>query len=92
MKIKMKVDVLEQLQKEENLNDTQLAERMGISRSRLWRTKLNDSHPEYCSPGESLIIGTLNAFPNKKFEDLFFLSDVCSSVHKKGVDRKRGVI
>ncbi|MEW9702863.1 winged helix-turn-helix domain-containing protein [Paenibacillus sp. SI8] len=84
MKIKLRVEVLEELQKNENLNDTKLAEKMGISRSRLWRTKLDENHPEYCSPGESLIIGTLQAFPHKKFEDLFFLTELCSGVHGKG--------
>ncbi|MDQ0876792.1 transcriptional regulator with XRE-family HTH domain [Paenibacillus sp. V4I3] len=92
MKIKLRVEVLEELQKEENLNDTKLAEKMGISRSRLWRTKLDDNHPKYCSPGESLIIGTLQAFPHKKFEDLFFLTELCSDIHNKGEFRESEVI
>jgi hypothetical protein len=83
LKIKLRVDVLEELQKENNWNDTELAKQMGISRSRLWRAKLPESHSEYCSPGESLIVGALKAFPDKKFEDLFFLTDLCSKVHNK---------
>ncbi|MGG1480478.1 winged helix-turn-helix domain-containing protein [Bacillus smithii] len=83
MKIKLRVDVLEELQKEKNWSDTELAKQMGISRSRLWRAKLPESHNEYCSPGESFIVGALKAFPNKKFEDLFFLTEPCSSIHKE---------
>lgn len=78
MKIKLRVEVLEALQRERNWTDTELANQMGISRSRLWRAKLPESHPEYCSPGESLIIGTLQAFPAKGFDDLFFLTKLCS--------------
>ncbi|MGC4375887.1 hypothetical protein WD019_02940 [Fictibacillus sp. Mic-4] len=78
VKIKLRVDVLEKLQSEKGWNDTELAKHMGISRSRLWRAKLPENHSEYCSPGESLIIGALSAFPDKKFDDLFFLKNVCS--------------
>lgn len=81
LKIKLRVDVLEELQEKNNWNDTELAKQMGISRSRLWRAKLPENHNEYCSPGESLIVGAMKAFPDKKFEDLFFLTDVCSVVH-----------
>lgn len=83
MKIKLRVDVLEDLQTKKGWTDTELANQMGISRSRLWRAKLSEDHTEYCSPGESLIVGVLKAFPEKKFEDLFFLVDVCSVVHKE---------
>lgn len=83
MKIKLRVDVLEKLQEKNNWNDTELAKHMGISRSRLWRAKLPEEHNEYCSPGESLIVGVLKAFPEKKFEDLFFLTEPCSIVHNK---------
>jgi transcriptional regulator with XRE-family HTH domain len=81
LKIKLRVDVLERLQTEKKWTDTELAKQMGISRSRLWRAKLPESHSEYCSPGESLIIGVLKAFPERKFDDLFFLDDACSQIH-----------
>lgn len=81
-KIKLRVDVLNQLQKEHNLTNTELAEKMGISRSRLWRAKLPETHPEYCSPGEDFITGALDAFPELSFDDLFFLDEVCIEVHK----------
>jgi transcriptional regulator with XRE-family HTH domain len=77
MKLKLSVDTLETLQKENKWSDTEFAERLGISRSRLWRAKLPTNHHEYCSPGEALITGVLKTFPHMKFEDLFFLeSDV----------------
>jgi DNA-binding XRE family transcriptional regulator len=78
MNLKLRVDKLEELQTENSWTDTELAKRMGISRSRLWRAKLPAEHNEYCSPGESLIIGVLKAFPEKKFDDLFFLDKTCS--------------
>ncbi|MBN6186358.1 hypothetical protein P4S93_16435 [Aneurinibacillus thermoaerophilus] len=78
MKLKLRVDVLEKLQQEKGWTDTQLAKQIGISRSRLWRAKLPEDHLEYCSPGENLITGVLAAFPDKKFDDLFFLEKVCS--------------
>lgn len=77
-KIKLRVDVLEKLQKEKRWTDTELAKQMGISRSRLWRAKLPETHDEYCSPGESFILGVMVAFPETKFEDIFFLKLVCS--------------
>jgi hypothetical protein len=73
VKLKLRVDVLEYLQKQMEWSDTELANRLGISRSRLWRAKLPTSHPEYCSPGEALITGILKTFPEKNFDDLFFL-------------------
>jgi transcriptional regulator with XRE-family HTH domain len=83
LKIKLRVKVLEQLQNEQGWTDTKLAKQMGISRSRLWRAKLPEDHNEYCTPGEKLINGALKAFPNKTFDDLFFLENVCSDVHKE---------
>jgi transcriptional regulator with XRE-family HTH domain len=80
-KIRLRVNFLETLQKQNKWNDSELARKMGISRSRLWRAKLPEDHNEYCSPGEGLIAGALNAFPNCKFDDLFFLDKVCSGIH-----------
>lgn len=81
MRIRLRVEVLEILQNNKSWTDTELAKRMGISRSRLWRAKLPTNHNEYCSPGESLIIGVLKAFPDKKFDDLFFLEKLCIELH-----------
>ena len=69
--MKLIVSRLEHAQKEKGWNEAELARRMSISRSRLWRAKLEESHPEYCSPGPILISGVLRAFPEKGFEYFF---------------------
>ncbi|RJQ25553.1 MAG: hypothetical protein C4589_11185 [Peptococcaceae bacterium] len=69
--IGIKIDVLEVLQKDHSLNDTELAVKMGIDRTQLWRVKTNRS-----IPGEGFIAKLLALFPDKKFEDLFFLKKV----------------
>ena len=84
MKIRLNVELLEDLQKKNLWSDSELARQIGISRSRLWRAKLPMHHKEYCSPGETLIMGILQTFPNKKFDDFFFLEHMCSEVHKGG--------
>jgi transcriptional regulator with XRE-family HTH domain len=84
-KIVLNIQKLESLQKERNWTDTELAKRLGISRSRLWRAKLPKDHPHYCSPGESFIAGVLKTFPEVNFDEIFFLDNVCSGVHKNEV-------
>lgn len=74
-KIKLKVESLNKIQKEQDLNDSELSKKIGISRNRLWRAKLQETHREYCSPGELFIAGVLKAFPDKSFDDLFFLDN-----------------
>lgn len=69
--MKLIVSRLEDAQKEKGWNEAELARRMNISRSRLWRAKLEEGHPEYCSPGPTLISGVLKAFPEKDFEYFF---------------------
>lgn len=82
LKIKLRIEMLKILQNNKGWSDKELAKKMGISRSRLWRARLPENHKDYCSPGESFIVGALNAFPNQKFEDLFFFERVCSVVHE----------
>jgi transcriptional regulator with XRE-family HTH domain len=84
-KIALNIKKLESLQKERNWTDTELAKRLGISRSRLWRAKLPKDHPHYCSPGESFIAGVLKTFPEVNFDEIFFLDNLCSDVHKNKV-------
>lgn len=73
-KIRLRTEVLYQLQDEKGWSDSKLAEKMGVSRSRLWRARLPECHPEYCSIGSDFIAGAMSLFPEKKFEDLFFLA------------------
>jgi transcriptional regulator with XRE-family HTH domain len=86
MKIALNIKKLEMLQKERKWTDTELARRIGISRSRLWRAKLPKDHPHYCSPGESFIAGVLKTFPEVRFEEIFFLDNMCSGIHKNEVN------
>ncbi|MED5040681.1 helix-turn-helix transcriptional regulator [Geobacillus stearothermophilus] len=83
MRLSLNIEKLEQLQKQRNWSDTELAKRIGVSRSRLWRAKLPKDHPYYCYPGETFIAGVLKAFPEVSFEEIFFLDDLCSGVHKE---------
>ncbi|MHA6481310.1 helix-turn-helix domain-containing protein [Paenibacillus sp. strain BS8-2] len=69
--MRLQADKLEEAQKEKGWNESEMARRMGISRSRLWRAKLDVSHPSYCSPGPTLIAGVLKAFPEKGFTHFF---------------------
>ncbi|MFD1335763.1 hypothetical protein ACFQ4N_09405 [Oceanobacillus iheyensis] len=53
-------------------NDTQIAAKLGISVSQLWRVKLPDSHPQHNGPGTNFIVGVLTNFGGP-FEKFFFL-------------------
>ncbi|MED4083911.1 hypothetical protein P4637_03415 [Halalkalibacterium halodurans] len=83
MKLKLNVEAFNSAQKEMGLNNSELARKMNISRSRLWRAKLPQDHPYYCYPGEDFITGTLMVFRDKKFDELFFLENPCSEIHKE---------
>jgi len=70
--IKLKNGVLERIQKEYSLNDSELAAKIGIDYSMLWRIKAGRNRP-----GQQFVARMLNAFPELTFEDVFFL-DVTS--------------
>lgn len=53
-------------------NDTQIAAKLGISVTQLWRVKLPKTHPQHNAPGTSFIAGVLTAFGGS-FERFFFL-------------------
>ncbi|MDN5324136.1 MAG: hypothetical protein PWQ67_2590 [Clostridia bacterium] len=74
--IRLNITKLNELQKKKGLNDTQLAEKIGVSPSTLWRVKLPINDSRYNSPGEDFIAGVLKAFPEICFEDIFFLDKV----------------
>lgn len=69
--IKINREVFEKYQKDKGLNDTELAKIMGINRTQVWRVK--EGHNE---PGKDFIVGTLKAFPEATFEELFFIPEV----------------
>lgn len=70
--IKLKIDEFKELTGE--VKDNELAKKMNISTTQLWRVRLPDEDPRHNDPGQDFVAGALKAFPSKKFEDLFFLS------------------
>lgn len=60
--------VLETIQDEHNLNDSQLALKIGIDYTGLWRIKTGRN-----KPGEQFVAKILAAFPELTFEKVFFL-------------------
>lgn len=61
---------------ENNLeNDTQIAAKIGVSVTQVWRAKLPVDDPRYNAPGTQFIAGVLSAFGGP-FEKFFFLDEV----------------
>jgi DNA-binding XRE family transcriptional regulator len=67
--IKLDREAFEAAQRKHGWNETQLARVMGIARETIWRAKTGETRP-----GEAFVAATLRAFPEMKFEDLFFLN------------------
>lgn len=66
--IKIKDGVLEEIQDKYKLNDSELALKIGIDYSMLWRIKTNRN-----KPGQQFVARMLDAFPDLSFEEIFFL-------------------
>ncbi len=64
--VRVKNEMLEILQGE--LSNKAFAEALGLDYTHLWRVKSGRTNP-----GEDFIAKVLNAFPRKKFDDLFYL-------------------
>jgi hypothetical protein len=75
MKVLLRVDKVNKIQKKKDLNDGEFAYFIGVSRSQLWRAKMSPSDKRF-SLGQDFIAKMLKAFPDCTFEDLFFLNDV----------------
>lgn len=75
MKVLLKTDVLDTLQKELEMTDQEFADYIGISRSQLWRAKRSPRDKRF-SLGQDFIAKTLGRFPEHAFEDIFFLEHV----------------
>lgn len=63
------VDKLYELQG--NLSETEMAKKLGISRSQLWRIKTKK-----CSVGNEFIARFKKCFPNESMDDIFFVESV----------------
>ena len=70
-RVKVKLDALKKLQG--SMSDAEFSRKIGVAQSTLFRIKLPDDDERHCDPGEIFIAKILNAYPNLKFEDLFFL-------------------
>ena len=67
-RIEVNLNALSEIQTKENLNDMAFAVKIGIDKTMLWRIKTRRNNP-----GHEFIAKFLSAFPNIKFEDIFFL-------------------
>jgi transcriptional regulator with XRE-family HTH domain len=67
-KIVLKSEYLKELQEERGITDVALAKLAFLNPSQIWRVKERRSNP-----GPEFIAGILNAFPDKNFNDLFFI-------------------
>jgi hypothetical protein len=73
MVVKLRTEVFNELSKKHYKNDVELAKKMGISTTQLWRVRLPEEDPRHNDPGTDFVAGALKAFGNTRFEDLFFL-------------------
>ena len=69
--VKINREAFERLQAQYDMNDTELAHKMGINRTQVWRVKAGKN-----DPGTDFVAGALRAFPGVKFDELFILPDV----------------
>ena len=74
--VRLNVDELEKAQTLLNIqSDTELAAKIGVSVTQIWRAKLPVEDPRHNSPGPVFIAGVLKAFGGP-FEKFFFLDKV----------------
>lgn len=74
--IRLNTSVLEEEQRKHNISsDTELAARIGVSVTQIWRAKLSVDDPRHNSPGSVFIAGVISAFGGP-FEKYFFLEKV----------------
>lgn len=74
-KIKLKLAKFNEVVKKEKWSDGELAIKMGVSTTQIWRVRLPDDDLRHNDPGGEFIAGALTAFPCLEFNDLFFLTN-----------------
>ena len=67
--LELNIEKFNELQGE--MTDVDMANRLGVSRTQLWRIKNKKSNV-----GEKFISSFMKAYPNKKVEDYFFTGGV----------------
>jgi hypothetical protein len=83
-KIKLKLAKFNEVVKQEKWSDGELAIKMGVSTTQIWRVRLPDDDPRHNDPGGEFIAGVLTAFPGLKFNDIFFLVTDLRERNEKG--------
>jgi transcriptional regulator with XRE-family HTH domain len=66
--IRLNIEKFEKAQKDARLTGQELAEKMGLHYSTIWRVKKGR-----LNVGPEFIAGALRCFSNKEFNDLFYL-------------------
>lgn len=87
MRVVPQEGVLNKLQQEKNMTDQEFSDFLGIARASLWRTRLPKDDKRF-SLGNDVMAKILKKFPEKAFEELFFLdkpSQVCDKKKSKEV-------
>lgn len=69
--ILLKRNVFEEYQFKEGWSDSELAKKMGVNKTQVWRVKGGHNNP-----GRDFIAGALKAFPQASFDELFYLPGV----------------
>lgn len=70
----LNIKELERRRKQRNWTKRKMIEKIGVSSPTFYRICLPINDSRHDNPGEKFIRGVLNAFPDAKFEDLFFLN------------------
>ena len=74
--IRLKVKELMKAQIDKDLSsDAELAIKLGVSTSQVWRVKLPPEDERYNTPGNQFIAGVMSTFDGP-FERFFYLDDV----------------
>lgn len=66
--IELDIETFIAMQKAKGWNESETAANIGVSSEQLWKVK-----KQIHSPGQDFIVGTLTAFPEADFDELFIL-------------------
>lgn len=88
--VRLRVKELMQAQSDLKIStDKELADRMNVNVTQIWRTKLPINDERHNSPGNQFIAGVMKVFGGN-FSDYFYIEEVEDS--KKTVKQKQEVI
>ncbi|WP_342477399.1 winged helix-turn-helix domain-containing protein [Paenibacillus sp. FSL H7-0350] len=90
MRVIPKPGILNQLQEDKKMTEQEFADFLGASRSSLWRAKLPVDDNRF-SLGQDVMAKILKNFPEKSFEDIFFLEHVSQVCYGNTVINSGGI-